>query len=609
MITGVTNKIGIMLHELREGAGVQAKDLARGMLSVSELSKLEAGTRDADYIILDALFQRLGKSLDKLELIVSCEDYRLLSLQDFIEESIAVGDTEGTAFYLDAYRKCADPGKNINIQYEMLAQAVSGYFAKRNMEETLHALADAMKITYPEWNDAMWNENVLLCIQELRILLMIAYLKMSTQRQSESRVLIEQIRFYVEKHIFDEEELVKIYPHTMYLLGLEEHQLGNIGNALDACERGLKCLSESGSLIMMAELLSLQEKCLSALDRQEEKRLCVQYQEAVAFLYELAGEKRETEVLALLMQSSIQREYAISNEMLQELRNAQGLSQMELSEEVCAWETLAKIEGGKRSPNKKNFLKMMKKMGVQRGNYYGFIESEHFYLHEMVRTQKRYISRGENDKADQLLSDIKKNIDMSLIPNQQFILTAEIRSQLASKQITNQQAIDSLKELLYLTMPPIQGKDMVYRVPYRQEFVILNNIALCYGHMGMAETELAIYRQIKERYDVSQVSMKYHAAPGLIFYTNYTGALEENNELEKADSIGLEGISQQIRCGRGDSTGGILANLSCVYGKQGRLELEEKALRYAILLSALYKRKYFQNMLQKIYNKKYKEQI
>lgn len=601
----MTNKIGMMLHELREGAGVQEKDLARGMLSMSELSKLEAGTRDADYIILDALFQRLGKSLDKLELIVSCEDYRLLYLQDVIEESIAVRDTEGTAFYLDAYRKCADPGKNINIQYEMLAQAVSGYFANRNTEETLHALADAMNITYPEWNDARWDENVLLCIQELRILLMIAYLKMCTQRQSESRVLIEQIKLYVEKHIVDEEELVKIYPHTMYLLGLEEHQLGNMGNALDACEGGLKCLSESGSLIMMAELLSLQERCLSALDRQEEKRLCVQYQEAVAFLYELTGEKRETEVLALLMQSSIQREYAISNEMLQELRRAQGLTQMELSEEVCAWETLAKIEGGKRSPNKKNFLKMMKKMGVQRGNYYGFIESEHFYLHEMVRAHNRCIARGENDKADQLLGDIKKNIDMSLVPNQQFIITAETIMRLFKRNISDQDAIAKLKELLYLTMPPIPGKEMVYRIPYRQEFVILNNLALCYGHVGMLDTKLSIYHQIIERYNASQVSMKYHAVPGLMLYVNYTGALENNNELIYADEIGKDGIRTFIKCGRGDNAGRVLANLSCVYKKQGKLKLEEKCLKEAYFISDMYNKIKDKEKINMLYLEKY----
>lgn len=75
------NKIGIMLFGLREKEGISQKNLARGILSVTELSRVESGNRGIDRLHLEALFQRIGKSLDKLELAMSMDEYHLFALR------------------------------------------------------------------------------------------------------------------------------------------------------------------------------------------------------------------------------------------------------------------------------------------------------------------------------------------------------------------------------------------------------------------------------------------------------------------------------------------------------------------------------------------------
>ena len=70
--------------------------------------------------------------------------------------------------------------------------------------------------------------------------------------------------------------------------------------------------------------------------------------------------------------------------------------------------------------------------------------------------------------------------------------------------------------------------------------------------------------------------MRYHAVPGLTLYINYTGFLEEYNELEKAEAVGVEGLHHGLECCRGDIAGEILANMSLIYGKQGLPAEEEK---------------------------------
>lgn len=591
-----------MLYELREDSGMAQKEIARGIISVADLSRLECGEKEVDYIVLEALFQRLGKSIDKLELVVSGEDYRLLSLQEEIEESLSDRAYENVAFYLEAYKKYADGKKSIHKQYEKQVEAVSNYLEHGDEAEAVWILKEAITLTFPEWEKDTWEQNRL-CTQEIRIMLMIAYIESKMGYEEEVCPLLERIQAYIEKNMTDEEERVKIYPHAMALLGRIYYLSGKISKAYEACQKGKACLRENGGLIMMDETLYLEESCLRMVNQEQELQECLQYREAICFLYELAGEKQETEFLLLLMQSSNQKEYAISNEMIRELRQAKGLSQEALSEDICAQETLARIEKGQRSPNKKNFYKLMDRMGVKRGTYYGYIESEHYYLYEMVRKYRRHISKGEKENAKEIFKYIENNLDLNTVVNQQFVESEHIQLQIQKERISEEDAILALEELLFLTMPPIMGKELVYRIPYRQEFFILNQIAICCKHSGNIKKALLIYEQILDKYKKGSVSMKHHAVPGFNLYTNYAGYLEDNNEIEKAENIGIEGLSHDIKCGRGDCTTGLLANLFFIYNRKGKQEVSEQILRNSIVLSELYQRKGIKKMCMNIYSK------
>ena len=59
------NKLGKMIFSLREQQHISGKDIARGIISVADFSRIENGEKEVDLIILEALFERMGKSLDK----------------------------------------------------------------------------------------------------------------------------------------------------------------------------------------------------------------------------------------------------------------------------------------------------------------------------------------------------------------------------------------------------------------------------------------------------------------------------------------------------------------------------------------------------------------
>lgn len=138
-------------------------------------------------------------------------------------------------------------------------------------------------------------------------------------------------------------------------------------------------------------MLELKKECEERLGEKAEAEECDRYLDAIRTLYEVAGERQTKEIsLALFMQSSTQRECIISNYFLKNLREEKGVTQYEMSEDICAWETVSRIESG-RTPNQKKLYRLWKKLGIERERYYGFIESEHYEVYGWVRDYNRLI--------------------------------------------------------------------------------------------------------------------------------------------------------------------------------------------------------------------------
>lgn len=89
-------QLGIMLLKEREKMGEKQKNIADGIISVSDLCRVEHGTMETEYFTLQALFERLGKSIDKLELAVSSSEYEAIAYRSKIERSIVEWNYEDT---------------------------------------------------------------------------------------------------------------------------------------------------------------------------------------------------------------------------------------------------------------------------------------------------------------------------------------------------------------------------------------------------------------------------------------------------------------------------------------------------------------------------------
>lgn len=602
-------QLGIMLFREREKMGEKQKSIAEGIISISDLCRVEHGEMEIDYFTLQALFERLGKSIDKLELAVSSSEYESIAFRSEIERSIAEWDYEQLTKQMSKYHTYIDRKRPIHRQYMAALRAMAWYVKEQNYALCLRGMEQALACTLSgDWRQRI-RSGQRFCSQEIWIILAITYCRWKLGKSSGLSEQMEQLGNCILRYYTDAEEQVKVYPHCAWLLGQLYLEQNRIEEAYIICKKGKESLVENGSLSPMWGMLELEETCLEMMGRQEELIWCRKCQEAVAFLYEAAGAHLESNMMAAFMKSSFQGEFIITNELVRDLREAKGLSQEELCSGICAQETLSRIEQGKRSPNKKKLYQMLKRMGMERENYYGFIEADDYELYEKVRQFNRCFARGREADAAGLLDEIEKGVDMTRVINKQFIEAERVFQRLREGQISLEQTNQQLWELLCLTMPPVDSGKLFYRVPFRTEYMTWNKMAINRRRDDKVKDALYIYGKLMQCYKRSNVSMQYHAVPGMTFYINYTGFLEEDNELEEAEKVGREGLNHCLACCRGDIACDILSNMSLIYGKKGMPDVEEQYLRHGYCIGCLYGRYNLLDILQEAYQDKFHRNI
>jgi len=162
-------------------------------------------------------------------------------------------------------------------------------------------------------------------------------------------------------------------------------------------------------------------------------------------------------------------------DFFKDYRRSRGLSQEKFSENVCARETISNIENG-RKPSRKKRENLMKKLGEPVGKYSGYVETTEYFIYSMVEQCQNVIRTNPAD-ARILIQKIREELDLDLPVNRQFFESSELRIQMKTEEISPGEALAGLEKCLRYTMPEYDG--MIYRIPFCQETVILEEILAC----------------------------------------------------------------------------------------------------------------------------------
>ena len=265
--------------------------------------------------------------------------------------------------------------------------------------------------------------------------------------------------------------------------------------------------------------------------------------------------------------------YAIGS-LIKRLRKQRGLTQEELAYPIVDRATLSRIESGKVMPSKKSAEALLERLGYNPSNVVDlFLDSEMEATQKIMNEIDSYpIMRpahinkkdegiqgiSESDKArfakdaeqrvarvNDLIQELeasKKFMDDKL--NLQYILFHKGINSFISWKEDSEKILEILTKALKITIPEYDEKYLQSYYLSKQEYQLINAIALQYSTMGDHDKCIGIYYALKNNIknhtiDQIELGMRYPAiASNLAVHLSLVGRPEEAIEVcEEAEKI------------------------------------------------------------------------
>jgi transcriptional regulator with XRE-family HTH domain len=246
------NNIGSAIQYFRETYHISQSKLCKGICSISTLSRLEAGERDADAFILETLLERLGKAPYQFELILTDFDHE--AYQSRIEINKLIEDEAIMEAYklIREYDKLVSEKGTPHKQFIMVCKAKLNELKGGTIEATIDMLMEAISCTVPDFNtkDIAYN---FLSNSELNIILDILQKMISNGMVVQANKIFDQIINYLFWHN-QMEQVTHIYPKVAAIAGRFFMEQNDLDRALELCNKGLEMNKGSRRMDYLGEL-------------------------------------------------------------------------------------------------------------------------------------------------------------------------------------------------------------------------------------------------------------------------------------------------------------------------------------------------------------------
>lgn len=545
--------IGRMIGYERSKRKISMQMLSEGLCSVSALQRLESGERLPDFFVLERLIERLGKSVNKMEFLYSEAAYEIYYLREIIEKELVQKNYLEVEKALEYYQSRPEAGETLHRQYIYKIQAAVEGQEKKNHEEALRLLEEAMKMTVP-WleltNSFRVNDldNLLLGEGELLLLLMWIQERME---QDVSLIQIDGRRIlnYIERICQDEEVRANVYSKAAWVLGTLAILQKNRLDALVYTLQGEEVLVNNGLLLHLPQYL---ERILY-LTKQIDSGAYMGWKkqrDALKELYEEYEEPWGTDQV-MLWKNYRQQEVYLVSELFGQERKLMVQSQEKLADELdIDQKTISRIESGKYKPKIGTFQKMKEYLGIDRDICSTRIVVDDFALLELERDIAKLNHSRREAEAEKLYQNLKNQLSLKWNENKQYVKYMDTLFANQLGRISDEDAIDGCIEAFQITRGAVSLNQLEEVVLSRMEAMIVNYIASCYKKIGQKEKAILIREKMLCAYENSKVDNKFHYVALSLIYRNLADDYEVNNRFEEAIEMCDRAIIFALKCKR-----------------------------------------------------------
>lgn len=257
------NKIGSAIQYFRESYQISQSRLAKGLCSVATLSRIEAGERDVDSLLLETLLERLGKTANQFEIILTDNDYILYQNREDIKNRIRDNNYIEACDLLDEYEKNAADKGSVHMQFIGTCKALLNEMSGGAVETTIKLLMEAISYTVPDFKENKINDYYL-SNSELDIIINVVQRMITTGMTERAKEILLQVVEYLDVHN-SVEESTRLYPRTAVLAGSFFMQERDFIRALEMCNKGLERNKGSRKMDHIGELYLIKARSTEGL--------------------------------------------------------------------------------------------------------------------------------------------------------------------------------------------------------------------------------------------------------------------------------------------------------------------------------------------------------
>jgi len=489
-----------LLKNIRTEEKVSLDQLAMGLMSASQLVKIENGERPINKNIRDRLLERLGIAKELYENLLDLCDFEEWDYKKKILSAIQNKKIEDAYRLLKEYKAHLRENDRINHQFIL---AMWGEVLKQegaSKEKIAECYRKAVILTIPD-AEKVWSEKRPLSVLEMNLLL---------ETQTEN---------------------------------------------LKICEKAIDKLRDAGRTYYLVELLEIEIQILEtmpedAVTEHLEKNGTdrINAKELMSMIKNLYA---EYEVPAYIQDCTYfyQQKWIFSmKDVLRTRREMFGLTQEQLCEGICSVKSLRRAEKGQTDMQRETLKKLLNRLGLSGQMQWSRLITSDREVIRMAEELADYINDRKFSVASKQLESMKSWIDLDIPQNKQYFLEKQALLEFEQGKVTREEFVKMEKEALECTLRAenLYRKENVYLT--EREIICISNSWK--GMEGKEKKEsinliLRLYDNYALNNGLSQEISVYEIVTGAA-----VNELGNNGEHVRAEKIDRKSIKASLSCRR-----------------------------------------------------------
>ena len=542
-----------LLKNIRTEENVSLDQLAMGLMSASQLVKIENGERPINKNIRDRLLERLGIAKELYENLLDLCDFEEWDYKKKILSAIQNKKIEDAYRLLKEYKAHLRENDRINHQFIL---AMWGEVLKQegaSKEKIAECYRKAVILTIPD-AEKVWSEKRPLSVLEMNLLL---------ETQTEN---------------------------------------------LKICEKAIDKLRDAGRTYYLVELLEIEMQISEIMsddtfpeDFEKNETDRINAKELLSVIKNLYA---EYEVPAYMQDCTYfyQQKWIFSmKDVLRTRREMFGLTQEQLCEGICSVKSLRRAEKGQTDMQRETLKKLLNRLGLSGQMQWSRLITSDREVIRMAEELADYINDRKFSVASKQLESLKARIDLDIPQNKQYFLEKQALLEFEQGKVTREEFVKMEKEALECTLRAenLYRKENVYLT--EQEITCIRNSWR--GMEGKEKRELIdlifrLYDNYALNNGLSQAISMYE-----FIAESAVNELGNNGEHVRAEEIDRKVIKASLSCRRiwdvHYNLYDILWNENEIMKKSGKRVSNDEMnteLKRCIMISHYVKRYFYENV-------------